>query len=71
MTHAQVLKLLQQDSFNRLLPLIFYNIKFVLKAGIGKPQIRGFTLPPEEFVYGITYTGKNFGTADSKELLCF
>jgi len=41
------------------------NNPLLLKSGIGKPQPRGFIIPPNNFTYGITTGGKSCGTADT------
>lgn len=41
------------------------NNPLLLKAEIGKPLKRGFTLPSDKFIYGKTSQGKNFGAADT------
>lgn len=41
------------------------NNPLLLKAEIGRPLKRGFTLPPKNFTYGKTSQGKVFGAADT------
>lgn len=41
------------------------NNPLLLKAGIGKPQPRGYSIPPDSFAYGKTNCGKSYGAGDT------